>query len=179
MKSEISALLDDELTPEAAERTLEALNQDWDLRDAWETYHLIGDALRRSPDLSPDFSGRVMALLAEGPTVLAPAAQRTPKASPLRFLLPLAASLMGMGAVAWVAMSLQGPQPVPVAAAPASPRPVAAAAMAPMPPPAAGAVKETLKEYLVAHQAYSASAGIQGVAPYVRSVAEIRQGGKQ
>jgi sigma-E factor negative regulatory protein RseA len=56
----------------------------------------------------------------------------------------------------------------------AKPRP----ANEPATPVAEQSPSGALKEYLVAHQAHSPSSGIQGVAPYVRSVSEIRQGGR-
>lgn len=181
MKSEISALLDDELAPGAAGRTIDALGRDADLRNAWETYHLIGDALRRSPELSPRFADKVIVRLSREPVVFAPAASQAPRKNPFRFVLPLAASVMGIGAVGWVAMSLNAPQQERVARAPSSIQGGAASAspqVAAKPAsgqPATGA----LQEYLVAHQAYSPANGIQGVAPYVRTVSEIRQGRRQ
>jgi sigma-E factor negative regulatory protein RseA len=89
----------------------------------------------------------------------------------LRFALPLAAAVMGMAAVGWVALSLNAPQPLELAA---KPRPSNQQVV----PVAEQSPSGALKEYLVAHQAHSPSGGIQGVAPYVRSVSEIRQGGR-
>lgn len=172
MKSEISALLDGELAPEAAGRAIEALRQNADLRREWEISHLIGDALRRSPPLSTGFSDRVMARLAEEPTILAPAAMPPGKRTLLRFALPLAASVMGMAAVGWVALSINTSQPVQVAVAPPLTQPAAKSATA-------LTTQGALKEYLVAHQAHSPSGRMQGVAPYVRTVSEIRQGNRQ
>lgn len=172
MKSEISALLDGELAPEAAGRAIETLRRQGDLRREWEIYHLIGDAMRRAPALSPYFSDRVMECLAREPTVLAPPGTQA-KRSVLRFALPLAASVMGVGAVAWVALSLNPPQPIRVAAAPP---PVQQAAQPAAPKLAAAQIsQEALKGYLVAHEAHSPGSRIQGVAPYVRTVSEIRQ----
>ena len=65
MKPDISALLDDELEPGAASRTIDALRREKELQEAWNVYHLIGDALRRSPGYSHDLSAKVMARLAE------------------------------------------------------------------------------------------------------------------
>lgn len=172
MRSEISALLDGELAPDAAGRAIDALRQNADLCREWETYYLIGDALRRSPPLSTGFSDRVMARLVQEPTVLAPAAMAQTRKGILRFALPLAASVMGAGVVGWVALSINAPQPAQVAAAPS---PVQQAAR----PASAQISQGALKEYLVAHQAYSPSGRMQGVAPYVRTVSEIRQGSKQ
>ena len=44
-------------------------------RQRWETYHLIGDALRQTSSLSANFSHRLMARLEQEPTVLAPRAR--------------------------------------------------------------------------------------------------------
>lgn len=170
MRSEISVLLDDELPPDAAGRTIDSLRQDAGLREVWKTYHLIGDALRQSTELSSGFSERVMAHLAQEPTVLAPRAVLPQRV--MRFALPLAASLMGIGAVGWVALSLNATQSIQVVAAP---RPAQVVASAIPTRASAGA----LKEYLVAHEAYSPSNRMQGVAPYVRTVSEIREGRRQ
>lgn len=170
MKPDISALLDDELEQGAASRTIDALRRDRELQEAWNVYHLIGDTLRRSPSYSSDLSSKVMARLAEEPVLFAPSAQ--PKRTPLRFAMPLAAAVMGMAAVGWVALSLNAPQPVELAA---KPRLVGEQVVPVAEPSPSGA----LKEYLVAHQAHSPSGGIQGVAPYVRTVSEIHKGAKQ
>lgn len=168
MKPDISALLDDELELDEVSRLIDAMRRDQALQETWHVYHLIGDALRREPCCSPGLTGQVMARLAEEPVLLAPTAR--PRPSPWRYTLPLAAAVTGMAAVAWVALSLNSPQPVELAAKPAvRTQPVPVATSSP-----AGA----LKEYLVAHQAHSPSGGIQGVAPSVRTVSEIRQGGR-
>ncbi len=170
MKPDISALLDDELDLDEAGRVIDALRRDSELQDAWNTYHLIGDALRHSPEYSPNIARRVMARLEKEPVQFVPAALR-PR-SPLRFSLPLAAAVMGMAVVGWMALSLNAPQPVELAAQPRMTKEVAVPVIDQSP---SGA----LKEYLVAHQAHSPSGGIQGVASYVRTVSEIRQGSKR
>ena len=167
MKPDISALLDDELGMTEASRAIDVLRRDKDLREAWDTYHLIGDALRRSPDYFPGFAQEVMAKLEEEPVLFMPSAQ--PKRTPLRFALPLAAAVTGMAAVGWVALSLNATQPVEIAVKPNPSSALAASAIGKSP-------SSTLKEYLVAHRAHSPSGGIPGVAPYVRTVSEIRQG---
>lgn len=170
MKPDISALLDDELEQGTASRVIDALRRDKDLQEAWNVYHLIGDAMRQSPGYSLDMSSKVMARLAEEPVLFVPAAQ--PKRTPLRFALPLAAAVTGMAAVGWVALSLNAPQPLELAA---KPRPTNEQVA----PVAERSPSGALKEYLVAHQAHSPNGGIQGVAPYVRTVSEIHKGGKQ
>ena len=169
MKSDISALLDDELAPDQANRAIDALRRDTELQNAWSVYHLIGDTLRDSPAHSPDLAGRVMERLAEEPVLFAPSAQ--PKRSSLHLALPMAAAIAGVAVAGWVALSLNAPAPIEIAvkAQPAE----GLAVSAPQTPPSGA-----LKEYLVAHQAHSPSGRIQGVAPYVRSVSEIRRVGR-
>ncbi len=174
MKAEISALLDDELDAYSVNRSLDALRRDSALRETWQTYHLIGDALRRSPEISTDFSAKLLARLTQEPVVLAPGAMAPPKKNRMRYAFPLAASVMGVAAVGWVAQSLNNPQSMQLTVArPASQH----APLASSSPPTAQ--NGALKEYLVAHQAYSPSGRMQSVAPYVRTVSEIRQGGRQ
>lgn len=170
MKADVSALMDGALESDAAARVLSALKRDAELRETWALYHLLGDALRRTPMLRAEFALGVIARLSDEPAVLAPTLARR-KQSPLKAMLPLAASVVGIGAVAWVAQTLQSPPQVQtVAALPApqaQPQPVAAALVA-LPAPG------TVRQYLIAHQGYSPSNNMNGVANYVRSVAEIR-----
>jgi sigma-E factor negative regulatory protein RseA len=172
MKSEISTLLDGELEPGKAGRAIDFLQRDASLRQDWETYQLIGDALRRSPMLSADFSDRVLERLAREPHILSPATMPAQSRKALRFALPVAASVVGVGVVGWLALSLNEPGPVQMAKV--QKPPVEAAA----PPVAVRPAEGALKEYLVAHQAQSPSGRMQGVAPYVRTVSEIRQGSR-
>jgi sigma-E factor negative regulatory protein RseA len=171
MKSEISTLLDGELEPGKAGRAIDFLQQDASLRQDWETYQLIGDALRRSPMLSADFSDRVLERLEHEPHILSPAVMPTLSRKALRLALPVAASVVGVGVVGWLALSLNEPDPVQMAKVQ---KPTVEAAA----PVAARPAEGALKEYLVAHQAQSPSGRMQGVAPYVRTVSEIRQGSR-
>jgi hypothetical protein len=58
MKESLSALIDDQLVPEAELGVLVAhVAGDAALRRAWDTYHLIGDALRGH--LGPEVAGTV------------------------------------------------------------------------------------------------------------------------
>lgn len=167
MKTDISALLDDELDPTEASQAIDALRRDKALQETWNSYHLIGDVLRHSPDYSPNIAERVMARLEAEPVQFAPSAQKN--RSPLRFALPLAAAVMGMAAVGWVALSLNAPQTAELATMQRQTKVMEVAATDKTPP-------GVLKEYLVAHQAHSPGGGVQGVASYVRTVSEIRQG---
>lgn len=175
MKAEVSALMDDALEGDAAADVLTALKRDAGLRDAWAVYHLLGDALRRTPMLSPGFALRVIARLSDEPTVLAPVATRRKRSALGRAALPLAASVMGIGAVAWVAQTLNQPQqPMQMAIAPAPLAAPAATTQVAAVVPAALPAQSAVREYLIAHQGYSPSNNMNGVANYVRTVAENR-----
>lgn len=171
---QISALIDGELESEEAGRQLNRVKQDPGLRDTWDAYHMIGDALRGSSVLSPGFERRVMQRLATEPTVLAPQRRTARRISPtVSYALSAAASLSAVAAVAWVALSGNAPgtadQQPNYAQAPT------AASVAPM--RASVAVPEGARahEYLLAHQGVSPSTAFQGVAPYVRTVTMSQQ----
>lgn len=186
MKAKISELMDGELHGPDAARTLSALREEGEVRDAWRTYHLISDALRDTRVLSHRFAEQMEARLAEEPTVLAPAALPGAVAAPRRrVLLPAAAGAAAVAMVGWLAFVPQGPDRLPappVAQAPQvqpaaagdlgsrvaqaqPPKPAVAAELVRVPPPVA------TDDYLMAHQGYSARNLLQGVAPYVRTVA--------
>jgi sigma-E factor negative regulatory protein RseA len=157
MKEQVSALMDGELDEHAAGEAISALRGEGEAFQAWRTYHLVSDAMRDSRLLSPGFTARVAQRLAAEPTVLAPANLRT--APVKRFALAAAASLAAIGLVGWLAFA---PQPQPT-------QPMAQAqppAMATIPLPSA------TNDYLLAHQGFSPRVSLQGMAPYVRTVAE-------
>ena len=166
MKAKISELMDGELEGPDAARALSALRGEGEGRQAWRTYHLIGDALRDQRILSQRFSERMAASLAEEPTVLAPAAGRPWR----RYLMPAAAGLAAAGFVGSVAflVPLQEPSlaPQPVAQIPQV-RPTPAAVVT---EPARVPLPVATDDYLLAHQGYSPRNRLQGVAPYVRTV---------
>lgn len=87
MKDQLSALIDGEFDVTSAEHLIRSVKSGGELRDCWQQYHLIGDAMRNEMVLSHDFSARVMNALGEEPTVLASpvvAKQTTAKASLLK-----------------------------------------------------------------------------------------------
>ena len=51
----ISQLMDGELGRRETKATIELLESDQALAQSWETYHLIGDSLRREAELRPGF----------------------------------------------------------------------------------------------------------------------------
>lgn len=165
MKENISALMDGELDERGAAHALQALRAEGEALDTWRTYHLIGDAMHDTRLLSPGFTARVAKRLAAEPTVVAPMRKQPVQ----RLALAAAASLAGVALVGWMAFAPQPEAPrvakqVPAAAVPA---------MAAVPLPASA------NDYLLAHQGFSPRVFLQGMAPYVRTVAEHPETGSK
>ena len=142
MSERISALMDGELADDAAGHELALLRGSGESRDAWNTYHLIGDALRG--DISPSIAERVSVHLAVEPTVLAPKPIREPAHhSHLRYALSAAAGVAGVALVVWTAAPVLNPTPAQMAAAA-------------VPANASVVDKKKVENYLFAHQPSSA-----------------------
>lgn len=158
MNEELSALVDGELDDRALAAQLAILRHDEDARAAWDTCQLIGDSLRGHT--GPDISARVAARLALEPTQLAPRAM-TGRAHALgTWAMSLAAGAAAVALVVWTVLpgmrsDLQVAQKAAVPQA-----------------PAAAPVNAQVADYLLAHQRYSSTNAMQGVAPYVRTVAD-------
>jgi len=167
MKETLSAWMDSELSGEQARPLLPQLKHDAELRRNWDCYHLIGDALRGVQ--GADLCAGVCARLEAEPTVLAP--QRRSKPEKLRWTaLSLAAGMAAVAFVAWMGLPGTQPESLQLAAVPAPASEVRQAAV----PAGEGA-----KDYLLAHQRYSPSSAMQGVAPYVRTVADVRSSARR
>ena len=165
MKETLSAWMDSELSDQQGAALLPQLKRDAELRRDWDCYHLIGDALRGVH--GEDLCASIRARLDAEPTVLAPQLRSRPEKQ--RFTaLSLAAGVAAAAFVGWVALSgtQQDAPQVAVVTAPAAPPAQLVAAPA----------GEAVNDYLLAHQRYSPSNAMQGVAPYVRTVAVQRSG---
>ena len=175
---QISALIDGELQSANAERELERVKQDPALRETWDTYHVIGDAMRGSALLSPGFEARLSKRLAAEPTVLAPRPRPSRRIPPsVSYALSAAASLSAVAAVAWVALSgnVAGTEDEHSAIARARAPAPAAVTVAPVMATVASPQDTRAHDYLLAHQGVSPSTVLQGVAPYVRMVTMTQQ----
>lgn len=157
MGEEISRLMDGELDDGCVENACAQLKQP-DGMATWVCYHVIGDSLRGTSDITPGFSRRFAARLAAEPTVLAP---RAHAARPQTYAWAAAAGVAAVALVGWVAFGTLQTEPAAMAKAgeAATIRPTQ---VFPRSVPA---------DYLLAHQEYSPTAQIQGVGPYLRSVA--------
>jgi sigma-E factor negative regulatory protein RseA len=160
MKEILSVWMDDELSREQADALLPQIKRDGQLRRDWDCYHLIGDALRGVE--GADIGAKLRARLDAEPTVLAPRRRSKPE-RPHWGAMSIAASAAAVAFVGWMALSGKPTESVQMAAVPATVIPHASAVVA-----------DGTKDYLLAHQRYSPSSAMQGVAPYVRTVAERR-----
>jgi len=176
----ISALMDGELEPTGASGVVPDLKQRDELREAWATYHLIGDAMRGQACGECEVARAVTARLAAEPTVLAPRAST--RSGPIRWALPSLAAAAAVATVTWMGMQapMSGNDIQPASFADANPATVVNTlhTLTEMVPtsgangssPAIQLTNEEYQPYLMAHQPFSPSVAIQGPAPYVRTV---------
>jgi len=190
MSEQLSALMDGELTPDEMARQISALKNDKALDQTWVAYHVLGDAMRKSPQLSIDFSAKLARQLAEEPTVLAP--QRKPQPSTPRYAMPLAASVAAVGLVGVLTWQMvrvdQSVAPIALAAAPvpatqklALAQPKAALpvqVVAAKTPESVQFSRVVSNPYLLAHQEFSPSYAMEGIPAYVRTVSEQADSGR-
>ena len=161
---QISAFMDDELEGPDVARVLRRLDDSAEARECWSTYHLIGDALRGRHS-SVDVAGKVAAALQSEPTALAPRPRSVLANRAMTYAFSAAASLSAVAVVGWMAFSTQTPTLAPVELA----KEVPVAETHLVSAPADGAVND----YLLAHQGVSPSSGLQGVAPYIRTISTL------
>lgn len=181
-KEQVSALTDDEVQGAELRSLLDDLHQDPELQERWSRYHLIGDALHANLSRADTtrLSERVWAALEDEPTVLAPRRQtRLPPLAKQAAGLAIAASV---AAIAIFSVQNLGEQPgagqfaqpaaqVAQVMQPATAGNLAELASATAPSPAQqAAMRDSLNPYLVNHNEYSVSSGMQGVLPYARIV---------
>ncbi|HEX9684841.1 MAG TPA: sigma-E factor negative regulatory protein [Burkholderiales bacterium] len=167
----ISECMDGELKKHETRVLVECIKQDTELRHCWDTFHLIGDVMRGEPALSEEFERRVAERLAHEPTILAP---RTPTVRRFAtYALSAAASLSAITLVWWMAFFNNPLVPQPeIAQVPITPSPIAA--VPPSEQLASVPSDGTMNEYLIAHQEFSPSSEIQGLAPYIRGVSSLQ-----
>ena len=169
----ISALMDGELDEHPARQVFEKMKEDPALRESWETYHLISDALKGEPLLSTaGFSAAFAERLAAEPTVLSPKRSTLTPRRVTTYALSAAASVSAAALVAWVALS--GPDQSiggPLADAKNS-------APAPIALPVSASSDSSMNQYFLLHQGVSPSSELQGVAPYIRSVSAVSPAGQ-
>lgn len=168
----LSALLDGECSGADAAGFTRRWRADPALQQRWDTYHLIGDALR-SEDLcrggrQPDhFMASLREKLAAEPVVLAsaPLPRRSLRG---RWMRPVsaAAGVMAVAGSVWLLPVRQGGPGPMVANGPATPQPVATATVA---PDRRTRPATEWNRYLAAHQQFPTGATVVPVSGYLRS----------
>ncbi|HEY7673978.1 MAG TPA: sigma-E factor negative regulatory protein [Burkholderiales bacterium] len=177
MKEKLSAFVDGEFQSDELRVHLARIKSDAELRSAWNVYHLIGDALRGQ--ISPDLTSGVLARLHEEPTMLAPRRVR-PAFSRLGWhALSAAAGMAAVALVVWTASPVwhtetqmnAKSEDVDLARSRLSP---VTTVSVPGGEANVSVSDSEVENYLYAHQPYSHTSAIQGVAPYARTVADER-----
>ncbi|HKJ10228.1 MAG TPA: sigma-E factor negative regulatory protein [Gammaproteobacteria bacterium] len=170
LKEQISAMVDDELPVAEQELLVARMAGAPELRDCWGRYSLISDALRQHlPDRpSQGLAERVMAAVKDEPA-LAPV-RRAPVWLKSVASLAVAASVAVVAVIAVQTVNQSTPT-MPDSAMTQSPtyttraQPVDTEWKLP-----ARGTATPLDDYLVNHNEYAASNGVQGMLPYVRIV---------
>jgi sigma-E factor negative regulatory protein RseA len=165
----ISAFMDGESTPAETHHAMQRLKQDSECDETWATFHLIGDAMRGDALIQNNFMTRFHARIADEPTQLAPRRSFLKYAN---YALSAAASISAMAIVLTLVLVDNPLRPQSQIAATPAPALVLGAQLRPPSAPA----QRKVNEYLMAHQEYSPSTALQGVAPYVRTVSETHDG---
>ena len=163
----ISAFMDGETRRHESRQAILHLKQDQEYCESWNTFHLIGDVLRGDPLLRDGFTVRLRSRLQQEPTVLAP---RFSWRKPVSLALSAAASLAAVAVILTLILTDNPLQPQPQLAAVLKPETTGSTQTAALPQPVPAANQSRVNEYLMAHQEFSPSTTLQGVAPYVRTV---------
>jgi len=188
VKSKISALLDDELSPHEFDGIVAALRSDPEAVETWRIYNLVGDVMRDGSPLSKGFSERFAQRLAREPIVLAPRRLDGSRARTRWMALSAAASVAAVALVGWVAFA-PGPDGSVLNSGSSTLAQSGQQAIVKAEPVRKPVVEKTAKrtpsrplpgfarDYLLAHQTYSPRATVQGIAPNVQTVSEVGAGG--
>lgn len=167
----LSALVDGESDAQAAARFAGAWRDDAQLRQRWQTYHLIGDALR-SDELARHqpgdaFMQGLRARLAQEPVVLAPTPM-TPPSRKARWLRPVsaAAGVVAVAGSVWLLPVRQQGNSLQPLVAQSTP---VVTAVAPAGLSGDAVVRRAgLDRYLSAHQQFQSAAAIAPMSGYLR-----------
>lgn len=157
MKQEISALMDGEMFEDQADVFFDRLKRHPEARQDWDSYHLIGDALRQPDHICKGFGKSFHERLQAEPTVFAPQNHTSQRVR--NFALSAVASVMALALVAWLSLQV-GSEPAPQVAAA---QPESSIAVRP--------ASAQTDDYLMAHQEFSPSADVHGAASYIHAVA--------
>jgi len=176
-RSQLSALVDDELSVHELASVLNVASRDAEYRRVWERYNMIGDYIRGETGCTGlcDIADGVRTRLEQEPTLIAPAALRQQRVH--QWVRPVT----GVAIAASVAVVAILAAPTLINIASDSPPPLAATAdrqPAQLYAERAGTrwnlnqpeVESKLNGYLVNHQEYVPAGGMKGMLPYATIV---------
>jgi sigma-E factor negative regulatory protein RseA len=179
---QVSALLDEELSPQEAATVLNRLSEREDLRLQWGRYHLIGDVMRGEMTQTDGFRMRqqISERLAAEPAIIAAPKRKVRAGSTRRWIqIGAGAGLAASVAVLTIVMSpevsqLSSPD-APQVATITAPTPSAPVIYVQQPGIrwknlSEPTVESQLNDYLIDHSEYASPAGIGGVIPYATFV---------
>lgn len=174
MSEEISALLDGELPEREGFEQIDRLIDNPERQRIWETYGLIGDVMRGHTHAG--CASRVCSRIAAEPPMVSPQYRSMRRSSSANagqkwFVMSAAAVISAIAFVAWVSLPMMtGANQDQIARSAQSG--TAAVVAAEAQPDAASTSSQEVGGYIMAHQQFSPSNSIQGVATYVRLVSE-------
>lgn len=179
MQERISAMMDDQASAQEVDALLQQLAQDEALCQHWETYQLIGDALRGQPQ--GNIRARVSACLVAEPAHSV-AVEQSRRNRPKRWAMSLAASLAAIAMVGGLALHLGVLLPSESAsqiavleqspAAPSTPQSMSIAGTASVPKASSEEPPQTsaMQEHRLAHEQVSSAPMMSSIAGYARLV---------
>lgn len=171
MKSKLSMLMDGELDHQEVAGVLEELKIDEGLREEWKNYHVIGDALRQSSQLSTSVDLNFNKPAKTKPLVLV----SKPKYKPARiFAFSVAASVIAMVS-AWALMYNQTyhPQQSIVAENSRSGSQKVVPVMGTSPASLVNYPTMDMNDYLFVHREFSPGTGMQGHVTNVNTLTDF------
>lgn len=188
MNEKLSALMDSELASAEADALVQALKSDPALQQNWHVYHLVGDSLRKLPQLSSTFDALLTQRLASEPTVLAPRLSKSPsllkaKFWPTQLAVPLAASVAAfglLGLLSWQVLQVNRDPQIPAIALTSPPAVTSNSAPVSTPVQTAKGPARVMfssaasNSYLLAHQEFSPSYAVEGFPAYARTLSEAQ-----
>jgi len=143
MTQELSSLMDGELEAHEAGRIIRSCCGNEELKQKWQDYHVIGEALRGEGPCRSASTRRIMAAIEKEPTVLAPRWRSPARVGRVAFAA--AASVATVAVVGWVGLQDRGTPagPAMASSSPAAPLPVVASNVVPL---------NNVNEYVVVHR---------------------------
>lgn len=177
LREQVSALADDELGSREAELLLERMQRDPALREAWDRYHLVGEAMRNALPAVRDAGlvERVSRAVEDEPGTVR---GRTRAARIMRQLRPVAGLAVAASVAMLAVLTLQPPRDsAPGEVVPSlGERPANAPLLTPRRVDFSGVrspeLQDQLRTYLLNHSEHAGGARLRGVMPYVQIAAQ-------